>query len=171
MRPTTNPLLTIDQSGVARQEVRRIPLTWRLCCHSGAGRTARQLETKAGSERPLPRQAAHPHVRFGSRLCENVLTASFLRRSFRKVDAGSENSVAPTTNEEEASKILCVKTQITSFCTAWVRCGCAGRVQRPSAYPSIAGISLHCREPPVRARSRHPALRRCRLVLEVNSIR
>jgi len=35
-----------------------------------------------------------------------------------------------------------------------VRCGGAGHVSRPSAYPSIAGISLHCREPPPRASCR-----------------
>jgi hypothetical protein len=34
-----------------------------------------------------------------------------------------------------------------------VRCGGGGRIGRPSAYPSIAGILLHCREPAVRAGS------------------
>jgi hypothetical protein len=31
-----------------------------------------------------------------------------------------------------------------------------GHARRPSAYPSIAGITLHCREPPQRANRCHP---------------
>jgi hypothetical protein len=34
-----------------------------------------------------------------------------------------------------------------------VRCGGAGHVCRPSAYPSIAGISPHCHEPPLGAKT------------------
>ena len=59
----------------------------------------------------------------GPRPCENVLTVSFLRRSFRKDHAGSANRAAPTTNEEGTSKTVRAKTQIASFHTAWAPSG------------------------------------------------
>jgi hypothetical protein len=58
-----------------------------------------------------------------AQLCENVLTASFLRRSFCKDEASSANRVPPTTNEDETSKNIRVKTKIKSFHTAWARSG------------------------------------------------
>src|SRR5260370_17955488 len=73
--------------------------------------------------------------RCGCRLGENLVTASFLRRSFRKGEAGSANRAAPTTNEEGTSKTVRVKTQIASFHTAWVETRNAHREQLSSAVP------------------------------------
>src|SRR5260370_18656104 len=86
-------------------------------------------------------------VRSGSRMYENLLTASFLRRSLRKDDAGSANRAAPTTNEEGTSKTVRVKTRIASFHTAWVKSGGSGLVRRLSGLASNADILLRCREP------------------------
>jgi hypothetical protein len=81
-----------------------------------------------------------------NRLCENVLTASSLRRSFLKDEAGSANRVVPTTNGKATSKKVCAKMQIKSFYTAWALSG--GSRQRSDASAVRA-------EPDVRRTGRH----------------